>query len=893
MVRSLLTTKTYLPAPQPHLVSRPRLKSRLDAGRQNRHRLILLSAPAGSGKSTLLADWAARIRVPLAWLALDPDDNDPVRFWTYVLTAIQTARADVCQSLLEELGGMPPPSLSEFLPSLINELAALADPLVLVLDDYHLIESVQVHENVAFLLDHLPPNLQLVLATRTDPPLHLHRWRARNQLTELRSADLRFTLDEAAALLNEEMKLNLSAADIQLLEERTEGWAVGLQLAALSTEGQADRSTFIAHFSGSHHFVLDYLTGEVLSQQTETVQDFLLQTSLLDRFCGPLCQAVTDRADSDAILEILRRRNLFLIPLDEEGYWFRYHHLFAELLRLRVVRKGEESVRPLHQRAAEWLAANDLVDQALYHALAAHNVSFAADLILANSPKATNEGRLQDVRRWIQLLPPEQVEADPRLSFEFAIALYFLGQTEGAERALANATRALADQGGLQDDYAFASLSGQLAAMRAVIAMRIGQLDTARAQAQEALRLSPPQALLAHSLARVACAVIAREEGQIEEAIRAHQEALAPLRASRNIMGLAMAYWDMGRLNQIQGRLHRACTVLRECLAQAAELGRSKAPSFGLIHIGLGHVDYEWNDLDGARASLKHGLEQGRRGGHIDLVRQAGLLEARLRRADGDLPGALDALGETLAAVQRADVPLSIADVPAWIARYQAEAGQLEAARRWAESLLRKPEHNPSPAHGIELFSQVRIWMALERWDEALDLARQLEHYALAGGSIGRQIEALLMQALIEQRRDLPTALARLEACLRQAEPEGYVRLFVDEGESAKALLSRFGAAGVPEPRLASFVRRLLQSFPKPIPTHSINTFTTRGAVALSNRELEVLGLMSELMSNPEIAHRLVISPGTVKTHVSHIYDKLGVEGRAEAVAKAKELGII
>ena len=893
MVRSLLTTKTFLPAPQPQLVSRPRLQTRLDAARQNHHRLILLSAPAGSGKSTLLAEWAAQLRVPFAWLALDPDDNDSVRFWAYVLAAIQTVQPGACQSLLEELTGTQPPPPQMFLPDLINKLVALGKPLVLVLDDYHLIESEQIDDGVTFFLDHLPPNLQVVLATRTDPPLPLHRWRARNQMTELRTADLRFTLDEAAVFLNERMRLNLATADIQKLQERTEGWAVGLQLAGLSLEGQEDRSDFIARFSGSHHFVLDYLTGEVLSQQSEIIQDFLLQTSILDQFCGPLCRAVTGRADCDAILENLRHRNLFLISLDEEGYWYRFHHLFSELLRLRVMRQGEEIVRTLHERAAEWFAENELVDQAIQHAVAAHQASFAAQVLLRHSPKAINEGRLQAVRKWLELLPPEQVRADPRLGLEYAIALYLLGQTEGAERHVANASRALADQGGLQDDFAFASLSGQLAALRAVIAMRMGALDMARAQAQEALNLSPPHAVIAHGLARMAWASTEREKGQIEEAIQAHQAALAPLRASHLVMGLAMTYWDLSRLNQIQGRLHVARTILNECLAQAAEAGRRQAPSYGLILIGLGHLDYERNDLAGARACLKQGLDQGRRGGFIDLLRQAGLLEAKLRRADGDLAGALDVLGETLAAVQLADVPFSIADVPAWIARYQAESGQLEEAGCWAESLHLSLDHNPGPTQGIELFSQTRVWMALERWDDALDLARQLERYAVAGGSIGRQIEALLLQALIEQPRDLPAALSRLDACLRLAEPEEYVRLFVDEGENARRLLSQLDAAGLGDPRLASYVRRLLQAFPRSAAAPSMITASNRGAVPLSQRELEVLRLMAELLSNPEIAQRLVISPGTVKTHVSHIYDKLGVESRAAAIAEAKELGII
>jgi LuxR family maltose regulon positive regulatory protein len=553
-------------------------------------------------------------------------------------------------------------------------------------------------------------------------------------------------------------------------------------------------------------------------------------------------------------------------------------------------------VRALHQRAAEWFAENSLVDQALQHALAAQNVSYAVDLILHNSPRAVNEGRFQAVRKWLQVLPPKRVEADPRLGLEYAIALYFLGQTEGAERAVANASRALAalaEQAALQDDFAFASLSGQLAAMRAVIALRNGELDTAKAQAQEALRLSPARAAVAHGIARWVWAVTCREEGQIEEAIHAYQEALAPMSAGRNVIGLAMAYWDLGRLNQIQGRLHAGRAILEECLKQAGEARQNNLASYGLIHIALGHLDYEHNDLASARARLTRGLEQGRRGGHIDFVRQAGLLEAKLRRAEGDLPGALDALGETLAAVQRADVPLSIADVPAWIARYQAECGHLEAAASWAENLHLRPDHNPNPTHGIELFTLVRIWMALERWDEALDLARQLEHFALSGSSIGRQIEALLLQALIEQPRDLPAALSRLEASVRLAEPEGYIRLFVDEGQSAKSLLIQFHAAGAADPRLASYVGRLLEVFPRPAATLSISTSPTRGTVALSNREREVLCMMAQLLSNPEIARRLVISPGTVKSHVSHIYDKLGVESRAEAVARAKELGII
>ena len=479
----LLATKTYLPIPQAQWIDRARLVARLNDGLSNHHRLILVSASAGAGKSSLLAEWAAVVsdaNAPrtVVWVSLDAEDNDPIRFWTYCLAAIQTRFPGEMQALIDALGSPQPPAILPFLNEVVNQLASLAvEHLVLVLDDYHLIDAQAVHESLSYFLDHIPPNIHLVIATRSDPPLPLHRWRGRGQLTEIRFADLRFTLAETQLYLTERMRLDLNAEDISQLEQRTEGWIVGLHLAALLMKGRSDASAFIARFSSNNHYILEYLTNEVLDRLPENEQDFLLQISILPQFNPALCDAVTGRSDSQALLDRFWKANLFLIPLDDDHFWYRYHHLFADLLGQKLKQKGETNLRALNQRAADWYAAGGMIDDAIRCALAARNFSMAAELVVKNRRQSMNAGNFKRFFGWMTQIPPDILAGDARYSLVYAVLLYNNGQAAHVAEHLDNAQQAymrLAQAGKIPlGDPDYATLPGLIAAFRAMLALRL------------------------------------------------------------------------------------------------------------------------------------------------------------------------------------------------------------------------------------------------------------------------------------------------------------------------------------------------------------------------------------------------------------------------------------
>ncbi|HVO71458.1 MAG TPA: LuxR C-terminal-related transcriptional regulator [Aggregatilineaceae bacterium] len=907
-----LATKTFLPPVPEYHISRPRLEQRLNAALRSRHKLILVSAPPGSGKSSLMAAWAAQRAIPLAWVSLEASDNDPARFWSYFLAAIQTRFPDAVQAMLVDLNASPAISPT-LLPEVINLLSCQPEPLVVALDDYHTIENPDIHQGVLYLLEHIPAHICLAITTRIDPPLPVHRWRARSQLTEIRAADLRFTLAEASDFLTRRMGLNLEPADIQKLEARTEGWATGLQLAALSMQGRTDNQAFIEQFSGSHHFVLEYLMNEVLARQSENIQRFLVYTSILESFSASLCEQVlvdvsrevrgeADQ-DADSILASLEHANLFLIPLNEEHTWFRYHHLFASFLNQRLKREEPETVRRLHQRAAEWFSENAWVDEAIQHALAAANLRFATDVIRNHWQAASSEGRARAVARWIEMLPEQQVAGDTQLSFVYAWMLLAIGKTASLETHIHNVRSNLVGEKATSlDPERRNSLLGQLAALRAMQAARVGDLASATQFVEEARQSSSPEDATVRGLAWLVQANVQRELGDFEESIAGYREALPRLPYTGLLSGTWIMVIALSQAYLVQGQVQAAEELCRTRLAQAVESGQDRVPAIGILQIELARIEYERNRLAEARSLFEKGEANSKRSGMVDLLTSTALLGARLDRLDGELRRAIQRLQDALQAVRRADSPDLSTEISAWLVRFQAEAELLTEAAAWAKDIRPRLDHNPGYTHGLELFSLLRVLICQGWLDEALDLATRLEVLASGGHSLGRMIEARMLQAEILWRQGRQEdGMNRLADSIELAERTGMARLFLDEGSRLSPVLAAWQTSGKLLARRTGYAGWLLNCFrqeasrtlPGQAEALSDRALREQDVPELTRRERDVLLGLVQGLSYPEMAERLVISVGTVKTHVSHIYSKLGVQGRIEAIHRAQELKLL
>jgi LuxR family maltose regulon positive regulatory protein len=903
----LLATKTFLPPIPKYQVRRLRLEQRLDAALRNHHKLILVSALAGSGKSSLVAAWASQLQGHTAWVSLEPTDDDPLRFWSYFLAALRLRHPEVMHEWLEELDTASALPLT-LLSDLINLLSSRGEPLVLVLDDYHTIENTEIHQGVTYLLEHIPAQVCLVITTRIDPPLPIHRWRARSQLTEIREADLRFTLEEAGDFLIRQMGLNLEQLDIQRLEERTEGWATGLQLAALalqsrlSGQGGGDYREFIEQFSGSHQFVLDYLLNEVLAWQSQEIQRFLLGTSILESFCAPLCEWVLQddglETHAEDTLEALERANLFLIPLDETHTWFRYHHLFASFLGQRLRRQGASALHRLNQRAAEWYDAHGRVDEALEHALAAENIPFACEIVRRHAMPAANQGLARAVAGWLERLPEAQLAEDGKLSLLYAWMLLSIGKTNSLEPHIHNASRVLhANDTAIPDPAERQLLLGQLAALQATLTARKGDLIATERLVEETRRYASSENTQALGLAWLAKANLLREVGEFTQAISAYQQALPLMPATGVLYGIWIMVIYLGQAYLVQGQLQAAEKLYRSSMDQAAELKQDRAPAIGILQVELARVEYERNRLAEARVLFAEAEANSQHSGLVELMVSTALLGARLDRLDGNLAGAIRRLEEKLQAIRRFGSPYLSAEVNAWLAYLQAEAGSQAESGAWAREIYPRLGHNPGDAHGLELFCLVRVLILQGGLEEALELVRRLGELAEKDGNLGRVIESRMLQAeILWMQGKHAESLEPLETSLELAENAGFIRLFLDEGSRLSPALVGWHASG----RKGEFASMLLGWF-----RQEAGNVVTGGKAAqgehgypveeipdLTRREREVLQLLVRGLSYPKIAEQLVISPGTVKTHVSHIYSKLGVEGRMQVIRHLKELKI-
>jgi LuxR family maltose regulon positive regulatory protein len=920
MPAPILATKLYIPPPRPRVVHRARLIDRLQAGLQRAPGVILICAPAGFGKTTLVSEWIASLtpvpsptrRGEVAWLSLDKDDNDLPRFLAYFVAALQTIAPTVGEAMLGVLHASrsQPPPTDVLLTALLNDLAALGDAM-LVLDDYHVIESPPIDEALTFFVDHLPPQFRLVIASREDPPLPLARLRAHGQLTELRAADLRFTPAEAASFLNQVMDLNLSASDIAALEARTEGWIAGLQLAALalqgtlSMQGRSDTANFIQAFTGSHRFVLDYLMEEVLQRQPAAVRHFLLQTSILDRLCGSLCEAVTDRTGGRGLLETLERDNLFIVPLDDQRQWYRYHHLFAEVLQAHLREAQPDHVSTLHRRASEWYEQHGLPSDAIRHALAAEDFEGAAGLIeLAWS--ATEDGS-QSTKwlGWAKALPDELVRARPVLSIWYAYALLGSGEMEAAEARLTDAERwlepaddmserpkHLAAEMVVVDEEQFRSLPATIAIARAYHAQALGDVPGTVTYAQRALDLTPEAYHLRRGQATALLGLTYWASGDLEAANRAFAGYTMMLRTAGNILDAISTTYVLADIRMALGRLHEAISTLEQFLQFVLDQGEPIPPDTADLYRRLSELYRERGDLESAAQYLLRSKELGEKAELPGWRNRWCTAQARLNETQGDLDGALALLDEAERLYIRTPLP-DVRPISALKARIWVAQGRLIEAQGWAREQGLSVDDAPSYLREFEHVTLARVLIARYRSDrgtgsihEAIGLLERLLQAAEEGRRMGSVIEILALLALAHAAQgDIPLALVSLERALTLAEPEGYVRLFVDEGLPMAALLREAAKHGV----APNYVRQLLAAFGK---AEGRTSVTQRLIEPLSERELEVLRLLRTDLSGPDIARECVVSLSTIRTHTQNIYAKLGANNRRAAVRRAEELGL-
>jgi ATP/maltotriose-dependent transcriptional regulator MalT len=907
---ALLETKLYVPRSRRDLVLRARLTERL--GRGTASKLVLVSAPAGFGKTTLLTEWLAARAAALAderlaaWLSLDRGDNHPASFWAHVIAALRTVASGVGESALALLDAPQPPPIETVLTTLLNDLGAVTGEIVLVLDDYHVIDAPDVQEGMAFLLDHLPPQLHVVIASRADPALPLARMRARGELTEIRAAELRFTAEEAAAYLNELMGLQLTARDIAALEGRTEGWIAALQLAALSMQGRDDVASFIAGFAGDDRYVVDYLAEEVLARQSDRVQAFLLQTSILGRLSGPLCDAVTGLGGGKAMLEALDRGNLFLVSLDDRRRWYRYHHLFADVLQARLLDEHPGQVPDLHRRASEWYEQNGELSEAVRHALAAGDFERAADLVELAMLAMRRTRQEAKLRGWLEALPDEVVQVRPVLSVYFAGVLLISGELEGVEGRLRDAERWLEPATGdgvepripsaemvVADEEEYRRLPALIELYRAGQALARGDASGTVRHAQRAIELALEDDHLCRASAAGLLGLVYWGSGDLEAGHRAYSACVEGLRRAgfvADILGCSIALAD---IRKTQGRLGEALRTFEQALRLAGEQGGSVLRGTADMYVGMSEIARERDDLRAATQLLRRSQDLGEHTGLPQNPYRWRVAMARLREAEGDLPGALDLINEA-ERLYVSDFFPNVRPVPALRARVWIAQGRLGEALGWAGEQGLSVDDDLSYLREFEHITLARLLLARyqsERTEPSLqEAARLLERLLLAaeaGGRTGRVIEILVLRALAHQALgDIPAALGFLDRAVTLAEPEGYVRVFVDEGQPMASLLR----AATKQGTRRDYVRRLLAAA-SGIEHHAP---TEQGLIEpLSERELDVLRLLGSELDGPAIARELMVSLNTVRTHTKNIYAKLAVTNRRAAVRRAAELNLL
>jgi len=893
-LEQLLTTKLYIPPLHSDLVPRTQLYDRLSEG--SNRKLILVSAPTGFGKSTLVAGWLAEGGIRAAWLSLDQGDNDPVRFWTYLIAAIQTVQPQIGGEARQIVSAPQLRSTEPVAISLINEISQLAHDLFVVLDDYHVIETEQVHAGLSYLLEHQPPKLHIVLLTRIDPSMSLARLRAHRQLVEIRAADLQFSTQEAATLFNEKMGLNLKSEYVEALNTHTESWAVGLQLAALSLKGQSSYDTFIEEFTGGHQFILDYLTEEVLDTLPDAQRRFLLHTSILERFCGKLCQAVTGDPASHQILGEIRKRNLFLIPLDTEGRWFRYQHLFAEVLVALLARDHPEEINGLHLKAAAWFDSEGYPDEAVDHALHSGDMMRARELVLKHWMPVLQRGEVATVLRWLNALPEDRNGLDPTIPLARCWALFLSWQSAAIEPQLEqakNAYQRLVDDGSLSDAQRN-RVASQLAMMRSVVARSRGEHARSVAEAEEATRLIPTEAVEGVGTGWVMLAAARAGAGDFDGAIEAYGHGITLSHAEGNLVAAYGCIYGQGMYLLTQGRMNEAEERCRSTIEMAVREGHGDFPAAGSLYITMARIMLERNRLDEAREYLNTGLRIARPGGFTEAVRTGRHLRAYLAAVGGDLQAAVDMLQETQGIVNAIDDPYLIGELSWEWARLSLNAGDLETAREKLH-ILKKMWKNTQHANLLLAWGLLfpRLLYAEGQYREALEALDESIHRSRAVNSHGELIRLLALRAVVlDALGEDGSAHATLNEALGMSAPQGYIWRWLEAGPRLSPLLRDLRSDGDTPQALHAYLDSLLEACqaafgeaPKPQAGKLLDPLT--------RRELDIMRLICKGYSNPEIASELVVTINTIKKHTSNIYSKLGVRSRTQAMARAQELNLL
>ena len=900
MDEPLLQTKLYIPITRPDseteprasLIPRPRLIEQLEQGLVGK--LTLICAPAGFGKTTLVSSWLEQAGLPAAWLSLDEDDNDLARFLAYFIAALQTIRPEIGTGVLAMLQSAPIPNSHTLLTRLINDLTEIPEKFILVLDDYHTIEDETIDQALGFFIEHIPPRMHLVIASRVDPNLSLSRPRANRQLNELRSADLRFTPAESARFLSQMTGLSLTEAEVASLDRRTEGWIAGLQMAALSLQQREATAVaqFIEDFSGSHRYVMDYLVDEVLQGQPAEVQTFLLHTSILDRLCAPLCDAVVGTLEdlnvgmfqsSDEILEYLGHANLFIHPLDDQRHWYRYHHLFSDLLRHRLQQTYPDRVAKLHLSASQWYQQAGFIGKSVQHALTAQAFDRAAGLVEQATPEMIQRSELARLFTWIEALPEHEVQDRPLLALYYCRLLYVSGQIEQVTIRLEAIEAMLAADEGKRTP----EVRAHIAALRSFLARESGDLAATIALSRQALTDLPERDPLLRVMAAVNLATAYYIQGEFELASQLLTETIASGQTAKLTTSTLAAIFVHTQLLHTQGALQQALQLCQEGLALVARHGWQDLPATGFLYVVLGDLLRERNELSRATKYLERGVTLGQAGDHPHILTSGYVWLAWLRHTQGDVTGSQEAIRAALQVVRGKQVsrlwPLPPAE--SYQARLWIAQGDLVAANRWAQNSGLNPADTPITfLYEVENLTLARLLIARGSLEKAEALLLRLYEGTAATGRAGSLIEILILQAVtFAAQKRVEQALSALEQALDLAEPEGFVRIFLDEGASMADLLRQ------------AVARDLHAAYA----LHLLGAFEEAAAVLqpliepLSARELEVLRWVAAGYSNQEIAEELVIAVSTVKKHIHNIYGKLEVGSRTQAVARARELALL